>query len=67
MKFIEVNKHFWILDTIKLLCYLHSLFKEKLTLSYSLVQMKLIFFPSKLTDLLKSGPQARNSWLKQRK
>ena len=26
-----------------------------------------IFFPSKFTDPLKSGPQARNSWPKQRK
>jgi len=33
MRFIEVNKHFWILEAIKLLCCLHSLFNEKLHFS----------------------------------
>jgi len=33
MRFIEVNKHFWILEAIKLLCCLHSLFNKKLNFS----------------------------------
>jgi len=67
MRFIEVNKHFWILEAIKLLCCLNSLFNEKqfhLEVSENKV---VIFFPSKLTDPLKSGPQATNSCPKQRK
>jgi len=68
MRFIEVNKHFWILEAIKLLRCLHSLFNEQLNFKQRLVQIKLsFFFPSKFTDPLKSGPQARNSWPKQRK
>jgi len=32
MSFIELNKHFWIIEAIKLLCCLYSLFNEKLNI-----------------------------------
>jgi len=33
MRFIEVNKQFWILEAIRSLCYLHSIFNKKINFS----------------------------------
>jgi len=64
MRFIKVSKYLWILEAIKLLCCLHSLFNKKATFRLEFNANKaVIFSPSKFTDPLNSGPQARNSWL----
>ena len=49
MKIYEFNENFGILEAIKLLCCLHSLFNENLNFSKRLVQIKLYtFFPTQV-------------------